>query len=228
MTERAARVGLDAFGLDVEAWHRGNWPTSDDPVGTVLGVTKVAEEAGELVGALTKYVEAHRTKGTPEAILAELGDVFIAGAGALRRVNDLLGTDYTLGDVVAARWDVVRERVYLHDEPTAPAKLLRLLVFVGREHDAHEMAVHALDRIHRNATNAIPPGLATRLDSLRLVVDGQEVRGVPVSTMEDAHLLAGAILDPRDVYFHDPSPGADVVDYVRARIRWPRPQEAAQ
>lgn len=99
---------ISSFGRSVASWHRWNWPGTDR-MDSVLGITKVAEEAGELVGALTKFTEG---RGSEQAILDELGDVVIAAAGALRRVGDLLGRDLDLGEVVLDRWSTVAARDY--------------------------------------------------------------------------------------------------------------------
>jgi len=132
-------AGLDLFAVDVLDWHLRNWPDRPlcgDPhhrhngrcevyasparviaqaTSSVLGVTKVAEEAGELVGAVTRLVEGRPNLTIDEAIdnaYAELGDVVIAAAGALRRLNDLTGGSRTFADVVLDRWAGVRERDY--------------------------------------------------------------------------------------------------------------------
>ena len=110
---------LADFGHEVAEWHRANWPLTGsywtDRAHSLLGVTKVSEEAGELVGALTKWVEGRPEQTEEElarAMLEELGDVVIAAAGALRRINDLLGTNLEFDEVVMARWGDVGSRRY--------------------------------------------------------------------------------------------------------------------
>ncbi|MCX5046691.1 hypothetical protein OG921_26300 [Aldersonia sp. NBC_00410] len=66
-----------------------------------IRVTKVAEEAGEVVGALIKLQEG---RAEFEDVRSELGDVFLAALAAA----DQLGLRPS--DVVADRWKVVSTR----------------------------------------------------------------------------------------------------------------------
>lgn len=108
MTDPIVPLDFPDLELEVRLWQRRNWPDPTE-VDVVLAVTKVAEEAGELVGALTKYHEGRRG---PEEILAELGDVVIAAIGAASRLENLLDLDVSLEDLAIERWRDVGARDY--------------------------------------------------------------------------------------------------------------------
>lgn len=112
MTTQPPPETFDELEDAVADWQARNWP---DPgaVDLVLAVTKVAEEAGELVGALTKW---HEGRGDPYALLEELGDVVIASIGAALRLDLLFGDDAlpagTLEELALRRWKTVGARDY--------------------------------------------------------------------------------------------------------------------
>lgn len=98
---------LHELGLEVAAWHRANWPRS---VNALAPIAKVAEEAGELVGAAVKMLEG---RSTIAHVRAELGDVVIAAAGAAARLDLLDGDDVLSFDrIVVPRWFEVSARRY--------------------------------------------------------------------------------------------------------------------
>lgn len=100
---------LEDFLDDVERWHRGQWPELANPV---LSIAKVAEEAGELLGALIKYLEG---RGDLSKVYDELGDVFIAAAGAGARLSDVVGDPDRVPAVdviILDRWKTVSARRY--------------------------------------------------------------------------------------------------------------------
>ncbi|CPV66507.1 MazG nucleotide pyrophosphohydrolase domain-containing protein [Mycobacteroides abscessus] len=84
----AAAVGahLDRLGIA-----RVNW----------VRVTKVSEEAGEVVGAL---IDLDQNRGAMTEVLDELGDVFLSALGAANQ----LGVNPS--EVIAARWETVARR----------------------------------------------------------------------------------------------------------------------
>lgn len=82
---------IDALALDVGAHldrlgvERSDWPR----------VAKVAEEGGEVVGALCKRAQG---RGNTSDVIDELGDVFLAALGAA----DHLGLAPSA--IIASRW----------------------------------------------------------------------------------------------------------------------------
>lgn len=81
-----AATHVDRLGIAREDWVR---------------LAKIAEEAGEVLGALNKR---DRQKATTADVLAELGDVFLAALVAA----DQLGVPPT--QVIAERWAEVSRR----------------------------------------------------------------------------------------------------------------------
>lgn len=73
------------------------WPTADP----FTQAAKVAEEAGEAIGAAIKEREGRRAAGD---VLDELADTIIAAMGAIQ------ARDRSVSEVVANRWEEVVNR----------------------------------------------------------------------------------------------------------------------
>ena len=102
---------ITALAHEIIAWRRRELPTTDAATQELLSGMKVAEEAGELVGALVKRTQGIRgVTGTD--VLDELGDVLIT---ALAVAVDL-GCDPA--QVLNQRWAGVSQRRFA----TAPTE----------------------------------------------------------------------------------------------------------
>jgi NTP pyrophosphatase (non-canonical NTP hydrolase) len=113
---------IEELQREVAEWARHNFPNME----RVLGVSAVAEEAGELLRAVRK--QAQRIRGTrlqwDEEIMKEAGDVFIA----LCQAADTC--EFDLDAAIRNRWAVVRQRDFVadpkgHGLPTTLAPLVR-------------------------------------------------------------------------------------------------------
>jgi len=94
---------ITALAQEIITWRRRELPTTDAATQELLSGMKVAEEAGELVGALVKRTQGIR--GVTDAdVLDELGDVLIT---ALAVAVDL-GCDPA--QVLEMRWRTVSQR----------------------------------------------------------------------------------------------------------------------
>lgn len=95
--DRAADVNVDALARDVGAHldrlgvARSDW----------VRVGKVAEEGGEVMGALIKRTQGRASDADLEA---ELGDAILAALGGLEQLGLVPST------VIASRWAVVSQR----------------------------------------------------------------------------------------------------------------------
>lgn len=123
--------GLNPFAADVSAWHARELPGAP----TWARVSKVAEEAGELVGALLKVRQQAENGYRPERDYAaearlELADVIISAMGAAEALGVV-----DVDELVAARWADVRKRRFA----TAPAP------FTGPGYEAHPGRPHRLE-----------------------------------------------------------------------------------
>lgn len=85
---------------DVLAWVMTRWPNAADPRSRAL---KLAEEAGEVVGAVVKMGEGRKTKSDLGFELAQLVLCSMALAES---------ADIDLGEYVAAEWETVQRRVW--------------------------------------------------------------------------------------------------------------------
>lgn len=85
---------LDQFQVEVVVWHDREWG-GPDVKDIVKAGAKVAEEAGEVVGAAIKIDEG---RDTAQHLADEAGDVVIALATACSRAG------VSLGDAVISRW----------------------------------------------------------------------------------------------------------------------------
>jgi len=94
---------ITALVHEIAAWRRRELPTTDAATQELLAGMKVAEEAGELVGALVKRTQGIRGV-TSADVLDELGDVLIT---ALAVAVDL-GCDPA--QVLEQRWAGVSQR----------------------------------------------------------------------------------------------------------------------
>jgi len=94
---------ITALAHEIIAWRRRELPTTDATTQELLSGMKVAEEAGELVGALVKRTQGIRGV-TGADVLDELGDVLIT---ALAVAVDL-GCDPA--QVLEQRWASVSQR----------------------------------------------------------------------------------------------------------------------
>ena len=94
---------ITALAHEIAAWRRRELPTTDTATQELLAGMKVAEEAGELVGALVKRTQGIRGV-TGADVLDELGDVLIT---ALAVAVDL-GCDPA--QVLEQRWAGVSQR----------------------------------------------------------------------------------------------------------------------
>ncbi len=81
----------------IAAWHDTRWPGKDD---RVVGA-KLAEETGEVCGALIKVAEGRRTV---DDVLDELGDVLVVLSVLAGRLG------WTLHDLRDRRFNEVRQR----------------------------------------------------------------------------------------------------------------------
>lgn len=102
---------ITALAHEIAAWRRRELPTTDAATQELLSGMKVAEEAGELVGALVKRTQGIRGV-TGADVLDELGDVLIT---ALAVAVDL-GCDPA--QVLEQRWATVSQRRFA----TAPTE----------------------------------------------------------------------------------------------------------
>jgi len=96
-------IDITALAHEIAAWRRRELPTTDAATQELLSGMKVAEEAGELVGALVKRTQGIRGV-TGADVLDELGDVLIT---ALAVAVDL-GCDPA--QVLNQRWASVSQR----------------------------------------------------------------------------------------------------------------------
>ena len=94
---------ITALAHEIIAWRRRELPTTDAATQELLSGMKVAEEAGELVGALVKRTQGVRGV-TSADVLDELGDVLIT---ALAVAVDF-GCDPA--QVLNQRWATVSQR----------------------------------------------------------------------------------------------------------------------
>lgn len=102
---------ITALAQEIAAWRRRELPTTDAATQELLSGMKVAEEAGELVGAMVKHTQGVRGV-TGADVLDELGDVLIT---ALAVAVDL-GCDPA--QVLEQRWATVSQRRFA----TAPTE----------------------------------------------------------------------------------------------------------
>ena len=89
---------LSDLAAEVGPWQADRWPQHENPVSKAL---KVAEEAGEVAGAVIKASEGRKSRMD---IAAEIGDVVIALAGLCETL------DIPFGVAVGARWYEVCNR----------------------------------------------------------------------------------------------------------------------
>lgn len=89
---------LTALAAEVGAWQDVRWPQHGNSISKAL---KVAEEAGEVAGAVIKRAEGRKTLMD---IANEIGDTVIALAGLCETL------DIPFGVAVGARWFEVRNR----------------------------------------------------------------------------------------------------------------------
>jgi len=94
---------ITALAHEIAAWRRRELPATDAATRQLLAGMKVAEEAGELVGALCKRTQGVRGV-TSADVLDELGDVLIA---ALSAAVDL---GFDPAQVLNQRWASVSQR----------------------------------------------------------------------------------------------------------------------
>jgi len=94
---------ITALAQEIATWRRRELPTTDAATQKLLSGMKVAEEAGELVGAMVKHTQGVRGV-TGADVLDELGDVLIT---ALAVAVDL-GCDPA--QVLDQRWAGVSQR----------------------------------------------------------------------------------------------------------------------
>jgi len=102
-SRRCPATDITALAHEIAAWRRRELPTTDAATQELLSGMKVAEEAGELVGALVKRTQGIRGV-TGADVLDELGDVLIT---ALAIAVDL-GCDPA--QVLNQRWATVSQR----------------------------------------------------------------------------------------------------------------------
>lgn len=107
----------DELAYEIVEWHDREWPSPDGTPAEISRVAmKLAEEVGELHGALVKHLQGRTDKKWLNEACKEFGDVLIVLAVLADRINRLSGAGAIDGEVTfesmwRARWGDVSRRV---------------------------------------------------------------------------------------------------------------------
>lgn len=111
--DQAMMAGLDAIAVDVIEWHDREWPSPDGTPAQLDRIAlKLAEEVGELAGAIVKHVQGRTDADWLANATAELGDVAIVLMVLAGRLRETTGI--SLGAAIAERWGNVQQRRGAH------------------------------------------------------------------------------------------------------------------
>lgn len=96
---------IDLTQSTVRQWNSTNWPEKGEDL--LTHAAKVAEEMGEVLGAIIKARETGRERPQDE-ILQEMGDVMVTLFSLAEVVRQAGLTDGNLWDIFMAKWEQVR------------------------------------------------------------------------------------------------------------------------
>lgn len=103
--------GTDPLSRAIAEWHDREWPNPDGtPAGIDRIVMKLAEEVGELSGAIVKHVQGRTDKDWLSEAAKEYGDVRIVLAVLADRMSVLCGQELTPEGMTIDRFDAVSKR----------------------------------------------------------------------------------------------------------------------
>lgn len=110
--DRTLLDGLNRIAEEVVEWHDREWPSPDGTPAEIERVAmKLAEEVGELLGAIVKHRQGRTDADWLANARLELGDVAIVLMVLAARLT-ALESDHapTIADMIAGRWCSVRLR----------------------------------------------------------------------------------------------------------------------